>query len=166
METITAIITILLAGLRGIRALLWLLGVRFIPPRKVGIVEKTWSLKGLLRGARVARARGEAGFQTEVLHGGVHFFYFPWQYRIHKLPLIPTDPSRPAGVSGEADGERPSLAARLVRLLLPEPADRGRRAAGEHVETYLATLAERLRKDLRARSRRRSAPATPAGAAK
>ena len=31
---------------------------------------------------------GEAGFQADVLRGGIHAGYFPWQYRIHKLPLV------------------------------------------------------------------------------
>ena len=31
---------------------------------------------------------GEAGFQAEVLRGGMHFGLWRWQYRIHKLPLV------------------------------------------------------------------------------
>jgi uncharacterized membrane protein YqiK len=66
----------------------WLLGVRYIPHSKVGIVEKLWSHKGSLTGGRIIALEGEAGFQAELLRGGVHSFYFPWQYRIHKEPLV------------------------------------------------------------------------------
>ncbi len=66
----------------------WLLGVRYIPHTKVGIVEKLWASKGSLKEGRIVAAEGEAGYQTDILRGGVHAFYFPWQYRIHREPLV------------------------------------------------------------------------------
>ncbi len=66
----------------------WLLGVRYIPHTKVGVVEKLWSRDGSLAEGRILALRGEAGFQAEMLRGGVHLFYFPWQYRIHIQPLV------------------------------------------------------------------------------
>ncbi len=66
----------------------WLAGVRYIPHNKVGIVEKLWSPKGSLTGGRIVALGGEAGFQAELLRGGVHAGFFPWQYRIHKEPLV------------------------------------------------------------------------------
>jgi uncharacterized membrane protein YqiK len=75
-------------GVVGLVILLWLLGVRYIPHTKVGVVEKLWSLAGSLREGRIIAAAGEAGFQARILRGGLHFFYFPWQYRIHKQPLV------------------------------------------------------------------------------
>jgi uncharacterized membrane protein YqiK len=66
----------------------WLGGVRYIPHSKVGIVEKLWSAKGSLTGGRIVALDGEAGFQAELLRGGLHLGFFPWQYRIHKEPLV------------------------------------------------------------------------------
>ena len=45
-----------------------------------------WSLRGSISGGFIA-LRGEAGFQPEVLRGGYHFFV-PFQYRVHKVPLV------------------------------------------------------------------------------
>ncbi len=67
---------------------LWLLGVRYIPHNKLGVVERLWSLRGSLREGRIIALDGEAGFQAAILRGGVHLFYFPWQYRIHLQPLV------------------------------------------------------------------------------
>jgi len=79
----------MLAGsLFGLLVLIWLLGWRYIPHNKVGVIEKMWSLRGSLRGGSLIALRGEAGFQAHILRGGVHFFYFPWQYSIHKVPLV------------------------------------------------------------------------------
>jgi len=69
-------------------ALKWLLGIRYIPHAKVGIVEKLWSPTGSLTEGRIVALNGEAGFQTTILRGGLHPWYFPWQYRIHKEPLV------------------------------------------------------------------------------
>src|SRR5215831_12494587 len=72
----------------------WLAGVRYIPHNKVGIVEKLWSPKGSLTGGRIIALEGEAGFQAELLRGGVHAGFFPWQYRIHKEPLVTISESK------------------------------------------------------------------------
>jgi uncharacterized membrane protein YqiK len=66
----------------------WLLGFRYIPHNRVGIVEKLWSAKGSLDGGRIIAGGGEAGFQATLLRGGIHSGFFPWQYRIHKEPLV------------------------------------------------------------------------------
>ncbi len=68
--------------------LLWLIGVRYIPHNRVGIVEKYWSVKGSLKQGRIIALDGEAGFQANILRGGLHIGYFPWQYRIHRDPLV------------------------------------------------------------------------------
>ena len=66
----------------------WLMGIRYIPHNKVGIVEKFWSHKGSLTEGRIVALDGEAGFQAELLRGGLHAGFFPWQYRIHREPLV------------------------------------------------------------------------------
>ncbi len=63
----------------------FLIGPRFIANTEVGIVEKTWG-GGHLTGHIIA-LNNEAGFQPEVLRGGLH--YKPgYRYRIHKSPLV------------------------------------------------------------------------------
>src|SRR6516225_6690955 len=70
-------------------AILYLLiGVRYIPHRRVGILEKLWSLRGSLGHGRIIALNGEAGFQAHVLRGGLHFFYPFWQYSVHTVPLV------------------------------------------------------------------------------
>jgi uncharacterized membrane protein YqiK len=82
----------------------WLLGVRYIPHTKVGIVEKLWASRGSLKEGRIVAAEGEAGYQTDILRGGVHAFYYPWQYRIHREPLV-SIPEGKIGYVYSRDGE-------------------------------------------------------------
>ena len=65
-----------------------LLGIVYIPHTQVGTIEKIWSSKGSLREGQIIARNGEAGFQSRFLRGGVHFGLYPWQYRIHKEPLV------------------------------------------------------------------------------
>ncbi|MEO6847410.1 MAG: SPFH domain-containing protein [Chthoniobacterales bacterium] len=65
-----------------------LLGVRYIPHTSIGIIEKLWSSRGSLKEGRIIALTGEAGYQAELLRGGLHFGFFPWQYRVHKQPLV------------------------------------------------------------------------------
>jgi len=65
-----------------------LLGIVYIPHIQVGIIEKIWSSKGSLREGQIIARNGEAGFQARFLRGGIHFGLYPWQYRIHKEPLV------------------------------------------------------------------------------
>ena len=59
---------------------------RYIPNNQVGIVEKLWATKGSIKTAS-SRLHGEAGFEPEMLRGGMHVF-FPFTYRIHKSDLV------------------------------------------------------------------------------
>jgi len=59
---------------------------RYIPNNQVGIVEKMWAAKGLIKSGFIA-LHGEAGFEPEILRGGIHVF-FPFTYRIHKSDLV------------------------------------------------------------------------------
>jgi len=65
-----------------------LLGIVYIPHTQVGIIEKIWSSKGSLREGQIIARNSEAGFQARFLRGGIHFGLYPWQYRIHKEPLV------------------------------------------------------------------------------
>ena len=75
--------------------------VRYIPNDRLGILEKMWSGQGSVRGGLIA-LKGEAGFQPEVLRGGFHFF-MPFQYRIHRAPLV-TIPQGQIGYVFARDG--------------------------------------------------------------
>jgi len=94
---VLAVVFVLLVGA-------WLLGVRYIPHTKVGIVEKLWASRGSLTEGRIVAAEGEAGYQTDILRGGLHAFYFPWQYRIHREPLV-SIPEGKIGYVYSRDGE-------------------------------------------------------------
>jgi uncharacterized membrane protein YqiK len=59
---------------------------RYIPNNQVGIVEKMWSTRGSIKDGFIA-LNGEAGYEPEVLRGGLHVF-FPFMYRIHKSDLV------------------------------------------------------------------------------
>src|SRR3954467_3355825 len=65
-----------------------LLGIVYIPHTQVGIIEKIWSSKGSLREGQIIARNAEAGYQARFLRGGIHFGLYPWQYRIHKEPLV------------------------------------------------------------------------------
>jgi uncharacterized membrane protein YqiK len=65
-----------------------LIGVRYIPHRRVGIIEKLWSRAGSLADGRIIAFEGEAGYQARVLRGGLHCGYPFWKYRIHEVPLV------------------------------------------------------------------------------
>ncbi|HVE17168.1 MAG TPA: SPFH domain-containing protein, partial [Chthoniobacterales bacterium] len=72
----------------------WLLGVRYIPHTRVGVVEKLWSGSGSLVDGGIIALNGEAGYQTHILRGGVHSGFYPWQYRIHRQPLVTVSEGR------------------------------------------------------------------------
>src|SRR5437773_1866416 len=59
---------------------------RYISNNQVGIVEKLWTTRGSITGGFIA-LNGEAGYEPEVLRGGLHVF-FPFTYRIHKSDLV------------------------------------------------------------------------------
>ena len=81
-----------------------LAGLRYIANNRVGVVEKLWSLKGSVPEGGIIALEGEAGFQAEVIRGGIHFGLWRWQYRIHKLPLV-TVPQGKVGYIYARDGE-------------------------------------------------------------
>ncbi len=70
---------------------IWLLifkifGLRVIKSNEVAVVEKWWSPKGSLKNSIIA-VNGEAGYQPNLLRGGMHF-KSALMYKIHKYPLL------------------------------------------------------------------------------
>jgi uncharacterized membrane protein YqiK len=66
---------------------LWMLlaSIKFIPNNAVGIVEKRFGGKRLKKG--FIALEGEAGFQPDLLRGGLHFL-IPIMYVVHRVPLV------------------------------------------------------------------------------
>jgi uncharacterized membrane protein YqiK len=95
--TIAAIVAVILL-------LATFVGARYIPHDRVGIIEKMWSSTGSVPEGRVLALNGEAGYQSDVLRGGLHFGYWRWQYRIHRVPLV-TIPQGKIGYVYARDGE-------------------------------------------------------------
>ena len=83
-------------------AIVLLLTFRYIPNDRVGIVEKLWSPSGSVAGGLIA-LNGEAGFQPALLRGGWHVL-MPFQYRLHKMPLV-TIPQGKVGYVFARDGQ-------------------------------------------------------------
>ncbi len=94
----------LIALVVGVIVVIEMLGLRYIGNSRVGIVEKLWSTQGSVSEGRIIALGGEAGFQADVLRGGLHLGYWRWQYRIHKLPLV-TVPQGKIGYVYARDGE-------------------------------------------------------------
>src|SRR4051812_49659562 len=88
----------------GVMLVCELMGMRYIPNNRVGIVEKLWSPKGSVSEGRIMALGGEAGFQADLLRGGVHFGLWGGQYRIHKVNLG-TGPQGKIGYVYARDGE-------------------------------------------------------------
>jgi len=61
-------------------------GAVLIRERQVGIVIKRFAKKSLPPGHLLA-LDGEAGYQADTLAPGLHYGYWPWQYRIIKTPV-------------------------------------------------------------------------------
>ena len=63
------------------------LGAVMISECQVGIVVKRFGSRALEAGRLIA-LEGEAGYQADTLAPGLHFGYWPWQYRVIKTPVI------------------------------------------------------------------------------
>jgi uncharacterized membrane protein YqiK len=84
-ENLSIFITV--GAVAAFMALVYAAGViRYIANDRIGILEKLWSVRGSIEEGLIA-LNGEAGFQPRVLRGGFHFF-LPFQYRVHKAPLV------------------------------------------------------------------------------
>lgn len=93
-----------LVGLFVLMAVPVVCGLRWIPNHRVGIVEKLWSSRGSIPEGHLIALDGEAGYQADLLRGGIHFGYWIWQYRIHRVPLTVV-PQGKIGYVFARDGE-------------------------------------------------------------
>ena len=62
-----------------------LLGLVIINEREVGVIVKKFGNR--LAAGQLIALKGEAGYQADTLPPGWHFFYFPWQYSVRKVPM-------------------------------------------------------------------------------
>lgn len=99
----------------GILFIAWLT-TRHIPNNKIGVVEKLWSPNGSVPEGLIISLNGQAGFQAELLRGGIHFGYWRWQYVVHKAPLV-TVPQGKIGYVYARDGEPLPPAQTLGRIV-------------------------------------------------
>ena len=95
--------------------LAWLT-LRYIPNQQVGVVEKLWSSSGSVPEGSIIALNGEAGFQADLLRGGLHFGLWRWQYRVHKVPLV-TIPQGKIGYVYARDGEPLPPSQTLARVV-------------------------------------------------
>ena len=73
------------------KPILWSFGIVIIPNDSVGLVNKKFKIFGKNRtlpdGAIIA-LNGEAGLQADTLAPGLHYWLWPWQYEIRKIPFV------------------------------------------------------------------------------
>jgi len=141
----------LVGGVIGFFVLVWLIGVRYIPHNRVGVIEKYWSLAGSMKHGGIIALSGEAGFQADILRGGLHFWLFPWQYAVHRVPLVMIAESK-IGYVYARDGEplaptqtlakvTPSNNSQDARQFLRSGGQRGRQRAILREGVYAINLA-------------------------
>jgi uncharacterized membrane protein YqiK len=107
---------VVLALILGALALLLTGFVRLIPNNRVGIIEKLWSAAGSVPEGHIIALNGEAGYQAELLRGGLHFGFWTWQYRIHKVSLV-TVPQGKIGYVYARDGQSLEPSQTLARVV-------------------------------------------------
>src|SRR5436309_4736873 len=119
-------------------------GARYIPNNRVGVIEKLWSGKGSVTEGRILALNGEAGYQADLLRGGMHFGFWRWQYRIHKTPLV-TVPQGKIGYVYARDGEPLQPSQTLGRVIPCNNFQDARSFLGESTEADESTLGQRGR---------------------
>ena len=97
-------------------ALLFWLCFRWIPNDRIGVVEKWWSLAGSVAEGRIIAPAAEAGYQADILRGGLHFGWWRWQYAIHTAPLV-SIPEGKIGYVFARDGEPLPPSQTLARVV-------------------------------------------------
>lgn len=90
------------------------LTMRRIPNNAVGVVEKLWSLSGSVSEGRIIALSGEAGYQADLLRGGVHLGYWRSQFAVHVARLV-TIPQGKIGYVYARDGQPPRASPKNCR---------------------------------------------------
>ncbi len=101
--------------LLGFKLWLRLFGVLIIPEDSIGVVNKKFVLFGKhkrLPDGSIIALNGEAGLQADTLPPGLHFFLWPWQYKIARQKFITIHEGK-IGVVEARDG-RPLCGGRVL----------------------------------------------------
>jgi uncharacterized membrane protein YqiK len=138
------VIVIVVGLILGVLLLCELLGMRYIPNSRVGIVEKLWSRRGSVPEGRIIALGGEAGYQADLLRGGFHFGLWRWQFRIHKVPLV-TVPQGKIGYVYARDGQPLQPSQTLGRVVLCNNFQDARTFLGEAAEGEELSFGQRGR---------------------
>jgi len=93
-----------------------ILGLRYIPNDRVGILEKLISSKGSIKEGHLIALNDEAGFQADLLRGGYHLRLWRFKYRVHTAPLV-TIPQGKIGYVYARDGEALAPSQTLSRIV-------------------------------------------------
>jgi uncharacterized membrane protein YqiK len=109
------IVAVLAASFLAALVFSWLT-LRRIANQEVAVVEKLWSRAGSVEEGGIIALHGEAGYQADLLRGGVHFGLWRWQYRVHRVPLV-TIPQGKIGYVYARDGEPLSASQTLGRVV-------------------------------------------------
>src|SRR5262249_7450557 len=106
---------------------------------------------GALAPGRLIALNGEAGYQADTLAPGLHFGYFPWQYRILKVPVTVVPQGELALVVAADGAPMPSerILGRIVecdnfqdaRAFLANSGEKGRQLGILTAGTYRLNLA-------------------------
>src|SRR5437870_5065799 len=118
--------------------------MRYILHTSVCVIERLWSSREYVPEARIIALNGEAGFQVDLLRGGVHFGFWRWQYRIHKVALV-TVPQGKIGYVYARDGEPLLPSQTLGRVVQCNNFQDARAFFGEGTEGEEASLGQRGR---------------------
>ena len=106
MFTSTSAFAFLIAGLISLAVFIVfiksILGLVIISEKEVGVVVKKFGPR--LSPGQLIALKGEAGYQADTLAPGWHFFYFPWQYTVHKT-AVTVIPQGQIGLLVAAAGE-------------------------------------------------------------
>lgn len=121
-----------------------LIGLRYIPNSRVGIVEKLWSGKGSVEEGRIIALNDEAGYHVDLLRGGFHLRLWRWQYRIHKVALV-TVPQGKIGYVYARDGQPLQPSQTLGRVVACNNFQDARTFLGESSNEDPAQLGQRGR---------------------
>jgi uncharacterized membrane protein YqiK len=123
--------------------LFWLTA-RYIPNQQVGVVEKLWSKSGSVPEGRIIALDGEAGYQADLLRGGLHFGLWRWQYRVHKMPLV-SIPQGQIGYVYARDGDPLPPSQTLGRVATCNNFQDARAFLGETADTETPSSGQRGR---------------------
>jgi uncharacterized membrane protein YqiK len=93
---------VVVAGVAGLALALVFISTIVITEDQSGLVIKRFGSE-LLPGRQIA-IHGEAGVQATLLSPGWHFGYWPWQFKVNKVPMVEV----PAGQIALARRFRPS----------------------------------------------------------